>query len=97
MVPLSVKAIINLSKEGNHSGSDIGRGVAMAIGVFLLTITTSICQHQVRRPLIYSMSINGDSVFLAPDVDRSSSEGGTYQLHLSSRRFSPSESKDSPE
>ncbi|KAL5504423.1 hypothetical protein ACEPAH_8498 [Sanghuangporus vaninii] len=46
MTPLLVKAIINFSKEGSHSGAQVGRGVGMAIGLFLLTVTASICQHQ---------------------------------------------------
>ncbi|EJD07137.1 ABC protein [Fomitiporia mediterranea MF3/22] len=46
MSPLLVKTIINFTKEGKHTGAQIGRGVAMAIGLFLLTISSSICQHQ---------------------------------------------------
>ncbi len=32
-------------REG-HSGPSIGRGVGAAIGLFLLTVTQSLCQHQ---------------------------------------------------
>ncbi|WVQ94366.1 hypothetical protein IAU59_001445 [Kwoniella sp. CBS 9459] len=52
MTPLLLKALINFSKEvyaANHSGQpepNIGRGIGMAIGLFLLTIMQSICQHQ---------------------------------------------------
>ncbi|OCB92268.1 ABC protein [Sanghuangporus baumii] len=46
MTPLLVKAIINFSKEGSHGGAQVARGVGMAIGLFLLTVTASICQHQ---------------------------------------------------
>ncbi|KAJ3722534.1 ABC protein [Lentinula raphanica] len=50
MGPLVVKAIINFAKA--RSATDeaerpvIGRGIAMAIGLFLMVICTSICQHQ---------------------------------------------------
>ncbi|KAI5119967.1 hypothetical protein M0805_004347 [Coniferiporia weirii] len=43
MCPLLVKAIIKYSEETN---GDIGRGVGMAVGLFLLTITASVSQHQ---------------------------------------------------
>ncbi|KAJ4479332.1 ABC protein [Lentinula aciculospora] len=52
MGPLIVKAIINFAKERSSSSEtgkelpDVGRGVAMAIGLFLMVICTSICQHQ---------------------------------------------------
>ncbi|KAJ3483697.1 hypothetical protein NLI96_g6138 [Meripilus lineatus] len=58
MGPLIVKAIINFGKEhyaATHPSSNsnsppkvpnVGRGIAMAIGLFLVTITASICQHQ---------------------------------------------------
>ncbi|TDL20835.1 ABC protein [Rickenella mellea] len=52
MCPLVVKAIINFGKESfarNDAGLEkpsIGRGVAMAVGLFLLTMMTSVCQHQ---------------------------------------------------
>ncbi|WVQ72250.1 hypothetical protein IAR50_001799 [Cryptococcus sp. DSM 104548] len=52
MIPLLVKSLINFSKEvyaANQSGEpgpNIGRGVGMAIGLFLLTVMQSICQHQ---------------------------------------------------
>ncbi|KAL0954602.1 hypothetical protein HGRIS_003562 [Hohenbuehelia grisea] len=52
MGPLLVKAIINFGKERVASlrdGSpvpDIGRGIAMAIGLFFIVIITSISQHQ---------------------------------------------------
>lgn len=53
-----VQAIINFGKEhyaATHPSSNsnsppkvpnVGRGIAMAIGLFLVTITASICQHQ---------------------------------------------------
>ncbi|KAJ3923547.1 ABC protein [Lentinula edodes] len=52
MGPLVVKAIINFAKERSASRENgteipsIGKGVAMAIGLFLMVICTSICQHQ---------------------------------------------------
>ncbi|ODO00356.1 hypothetical protein I350_06992 [Cryptococcus amylolentus CBS 6273] len=52
MIPLLVKSLINFSKEvyaAHQSGEpepNIGRGVGMAIGLFLLTVMQSICQHQ---------------------------------------------------
>ncbi|KAL5526288.1 hypothetical protein ACEPAF_8011 [Sanghuangporus sanghuang] len=46
MAPLLVKAIINLAKEDSHSGAQVARGVGMAIGLFLITITASVGQHQ---------------------------------------------------
>jgi ATP-binding cassette subfamily C (CFTR/MRP) protein 1 len=51
MGPLVIRAIIDYGKahnsDGTHHGS-LGAGVAMAIGLFLLTVTASVCQHQVR-------------------------------------------------
>ena len=42
------QAIINYTEKGKEENDrNIGRGVAMAIGLFLLTVTASICQHQV--------------------------------------------------
>ena len=46
MIPLLVKAIINFSKEGHHTSEQIGRGIGMAVGLFCLTVMTSVCQHQ---------------------------------------------------
>nr|XP_018264326.1 uncharacterized protein I303_02491 [Kwoniella dejecticola CBS 10117]OBR86484.1 hypothetical protein I303_02491 [Kwoniella dejecticola CBS 10117] len=52
MIPLLIKALINFSKEvyaANNSDAaqpNIGRGVGMAIGLFLLTVMQSVCQHQ---------------------------------------------------
>ncbi|KAI0321790.1 ABC protein [Amylostereum chailletii] len=48
MGPLLVKAIINFAKEKQSDGPDpnIGRGIGMAIGLFLLTALTSVCNHQ---------------------------------------------------
>ncbi|KAH8112628.1 ABC protein [Phellopilus nigrolimitatus] len=46
MCPLLVKAIINFAEESKHSGAQVGRGVGMAVGLFLLTVTASVCQHQ---------------------------------------------------
>nr|XP_019012361.1 uncharacterized protein I206_03208 [Kwoniella pini CBS 10737]OCF51142.1 hypothetical protein I206_03208 [Kwoniella pini CBS 10737] len=52
MIPLLIKALINFSKEvyaANHSNEpqpNIGRGIGMAIGLFLLTVMQSVCQHQ---------------------------------------------------
>jgi ATP-binding cassette subfamily C (CFTR/MRP) protein 1 len=48
MSPLVIRTIIRYAEQhhdGNTAG--IGRGVGMAIGLFLLTITASVCQHQV--------------------------------------------------
>ena len=42
-----VQAIINFAKTGNHGSLETGKGFAMAIGLFLLTVTASIGQHQV--------------------------------------------------
>ena len=47
------KAIINYAKENSEREragepkSSIGIGLAMAIGLFFLTVMASICQHQV--------------------------------------------------
>ncbi|ORX36438.1 P-loop containing nucleoside triphosphate hydrolase protein [Kockovaella imperatae] len=52
MTPLVVRALINFSKEvynADHHGGQrpsIGRGVGMALGLWGLTITQSLCQHQ---------------------------------------------------
>ncbi|KAI9000636.1 P-loop containing nucleoside triphosphate hydrolase protein [Trametes punicea] len=52
MGPLLVKAIINFGKEhaaalsAGQTPPGIGRGVGMAIGLFCITVTTSVCQHQ---------------------------------------------------
>ncbi|KAI0661576.1 ABC protein [Cubamyces menziesii] len=52
MGPLLVKAIINFGKEhaaslkAGETPSSIGRGVGMAIGLFCVTVTSSVCQHQ---------------------------------------------------
>ncbi|KAJ3741472.1 ABC protein [Lentinula detonsa] len=50
MGPLVVKAIINFSKERSASTEagipGVGRGIAMAVGLFLMVICTSVCQHQ---------------------------------------------------
>ncbi|KAL7279088.1 hypothetical protein ACG7TL_006926 [Trametes sanguinea] len=52
MGPLLVKAIINFGKEhaaalqAGETPSGIGRGVGMAIGLFCITVTASVCQHQ---------------------------------------------------
>jgi ATP-binding cassette, subfamily C (CFTR/MRP), member 1 len=52
MGPLLVKAIINFGKEhalAHAKGTTpppVGRGVALAIGTFLVTVTASVCQHQ---------------------------------------------------
>ncbi|WRT65384.1 uncharacterized protein IL334_002327 [Kwoniella shivajii] len=45
MVPLLIKALINFSKEDSPE-PNIGRGVGMAVGLFLLTVMQSVCQHQ---------------------------------------------------
>ncbi|CDO74908.1 hypothetical protein BN946_scf184988.g15 [Trametes cinnabarina] len=52
MGPILVKAIINFGKEhaaqlqAGETPTGIGRGVGMAIGLFCITVTTSVCQHQ---------------------------------------------------
>ncbi|KAI0342890.1 ABC protein [Trametopsis cervina] len=52
MGPLLVKAVINFGKEhyaAKNSGQplpNIGRGIAMAIGLFCVTVMASVCQHQ---------------------------------------------------
>lgn len=52
MAPLVVRTIIRFGQAratARRDGTDvpdIGRGVAMAIGLFLMTVTTSVCQHQ---------------------------------------------------
>jgi ATP-binding cassette, subfamily C (CFTR/MRP), member 1 len=49
MAPLVVRTIIRYgTTHAPHDHSDIGKGVAMAIGLFLLTLSSSVCQHQVR-------------------------------------------------
>jgi len=53
MGPLVTKAIIRFAQQtaaAARTGQpkpSLGRGVAMAIGLFLLTITASVCTHQV--------------------------------------------------
>ncbi|TFK93972.1 ABC protein [Polyporus arcularius HHB13444] len=52
MGPLLVKAIINFGKEhvaavaAGRTPPNIGRGIGMAIGLFCVTVTASVCQHQ---------------------------------------------------
>ncbi|KAI0768143.1 ABC protein [Trametes elegans] len=52
MGPILVKAIINFGKEhaayfeAGKTPPGIGRGVGMAIGLFLITVTASVCTHQ---------------------------------------------------
>ncbi|KAG8878402.1 hypothetical protein FRB97_002483 [Tulasnella sp. 331] len=49
MGPLVSKALIKFGQEraaNPSSPPNIGRGIALAIGLFLLTITASICTHQ---------------------------------------------------
>ncbi|KAI0035574.1 ABC protein [Vararia minispora EC-137] len=47
MIPLVIRAIINFAQQREASDPrNIGVGVAMAIGVFLLTAFTSVFQHQ---------------------------------------------------
>jgi hypothetical protein len=44
-----MQEIVNFAKDkaaGEEDGK-LGRGVGLAIGLFLCTVTTSICQHQV--------------------------------------------------
>ena len=54
MGPILVKAIINFGKEhaaavaAGQTPPSIGRGAGMAIGLLCTTVTTSVCQHQVR-------------------------------------------------
>ena len=46
------QAIINFGKEhyaasqSGQKGPNVGRGIGMAIGLFLLTVATSVAQHQ---------------------------------------------------
>jgi ATP-binding cassette subfamily C (CFTR/MRP) protein 1 len=48
-----IQTIINFAKHraaAKANGTEepsLGSGIAMAIGIFLLTLTTSVCQHQV--------------------------------------------------
>ncbi|KAH9929982.1 P-loop containing nucleoside triphosphate hydrolase protein [Fomitopsis serialis] len=52
MGPLLVRAIINFSearvaaKAAGEPTASIGRGVGMAIGLFCITVTASVCTHQ---------------------------------------------------
>ncbi|KAF5334268.1 hypothetical protein D9758_015549 [Tetrapyrgos nigripes] len=52
MGPLLVKAIINFSKhrasarENGDPLPGVGRGIGMAIGLFCIVVTASLCQHQ---------------------------------------------------
>ncbi|KAI0710130.1 P-loop containing nucleoside triphosphate hydrolase protein [Earliella scabrosa] len=52
MGPLLVKAIINYGKEhvaateAGRAPPNIGRGVGMALGLFCVTVMTTVCQHQ---------------------------------------------------
>ena len=46
MCPLLVKAIIRFAQANGHGSANIGRGVAMAIGLYILTVMASVCQHQ---------------------------------------------------
>ena len=54
MGPILVKSILNFSKtraamEANDkTPPQVGRGIGMAIGIFLTVVTASVCQHQVR-------------------------------------------------
>jgi ATP-binding cassette, subfamily C (CFTR/MRP), member 1 len=60
MGPLVVKAIIKFSQKRSQAQEDgtkppsMGIGVAMAIGVFCITVMASVCQHQVS---IYRLSL----------------------------------------
>lgn len=62
MGPLVSKALINYSKErmyrkaAGQPDPGIGRGIAMAIGLGLLTIFASIGTHQVR-PFLFCRSL----------------------------------------
>ncbi|KAG2369149.1 ABC protein [Suillus spraguei] len=52
MGPIVLRQIIIFAQERSAAtiagtpGPDIGRGIAMAVGLFLLTVTASICTHQ---------------------------------------------------
>ncbi|OBZ72274.1 Oligomycin resistance ATP-dependent permease YOR1 [Grifola frondosa] len=52
MGPVLVKAIINFSEErvaamrAGTTPPHIGKGIGMAIGLFCITVTASVCQHQ---------------------------------------------------
>ena len=101
MGPLLVKAIINFGKESFAEKQDgrkpnIGRGVGMAIGLFCLTICTSVCQHQVSYTLSIFvlrfdvcnsryLSFFSLVVLLAFDVNWSSRSWCPDQLYLQTR------------
>lgn len=60
------KAIINFAKargaakQNGIEPPSIGRGIAMAVGLFFIVILTSICQHQVIHVLLFKL--------LSPDI-----------------------------
>ena len=53
MQPLVLKAIISFAEERSAAGvanwpvPNVGLGIAMALGLWLLTIMASLCTHQV--------------------------------------------------
>lgn len=55
MSPLLLKELVNFGSEraarkaAGEPAPGIGKGVALAVGLCLLTIFTSVCNHQVRR------------------------------------------------
>ncbi|KAF9234112.1 ABC protein [Melanogaster broomeanus] len=54
MGPIVLKSLITLAEERaaaratGEPAPSVGRGVGMALGLFLLTVTTSVCTHQVQ-------------------------------------------------
>jgi ATP-binding cassette subfamily C (CFTR/MRP) protein 1 len=47
MAPLVIRTLIRYAQAHGHGDTaNIGSGVGMAIGLFLLTVTASVCQHQ---------------------------------------------------
>ncbi|KAF9234111.1 ABC protein [Melanogaster broomeanus] len=54
MGPIVLKSLITLAeeraaaRETGEPAPSVGRGVGMALGLFLLTVTTSVCTHQVQ-------------------------------------------------
>ena len=62
MGPILVKSIINYGKAhaaavaAGQPPPSIGPGVGMAIGLLCTTVTTSVCQHQVRAATAYLSS-----------------------------------------
>lgn len=57
MGPLVLRAIIEFAQERTTAHAtgvplpNVGRGIAMALGLFLLSLSTSIGTHQVSHPV----------------------------------------------